>query len=364
MPRAEPLPSGPSSAAPVVASVDESVAISAAPVAVPATPPVAVAVAAAPSPMPAPALAASAATLQQGAPAPTMGKGAAPQPAPAVVMAREIPTTNKGPGSREAIVIGFAHHPNKFQTSMMDAPCTDPGYFCFGCLCPCLAACHLRKKMLGDNFATEVRACVGAISQRRSFSSFAPSFAALTLVRWFAPVCLQYSCCQMESVGYQPCCYSNCACFKDCPDLGLCLEAWCCTGCSLSFTRIHAMHKWQLAPDPMDYTCIQFSNCMQLMRCVCDILAIFNKSFEQAAHCVDCAADCAFHITAGCMLAQTNHEVNYRAMPNAGVAVAVPSDGQSVLQATAQPGAAAAPQQGQAHPLTQTLLPSVVDMER
>lgn len=139
----------------------------------------------------------------------------------------------------------MAHNPYKFQTSMMDAPCADPGYFCFGCICPCFAACHLRKKMLGDAFATE------------------------------------YSCCQMESIGYTPPCGSACAscftCFKDCPDVGLCLEAWCCTGCSLSFTRIHAMHKWQIQPDPMDYTCIQFSNCMQALRCVCDILAIFNK---------------------------------------------------------------------------------------
>ena len=103
---------------------------------------------------------------------------------------------------------------------------------------------------------------------------------------------------------------------------------------------------------------------MQVLSCLCHVAAIFQKELKELAQCVDCCAECAFHMTAGCMLAQTNHEVNYRAMPNAGVAVAVPSDGQSVLQATAQPGAAAAPQQGQAHPLTQTLLPSVVDMER
>lgn len=311
MPRAVPVDAA--APTPVLAPVDESLPV-----------PAVVAPVATVAPVP------GAPPAMMAAPVPTVGKG----PAPAVVMAREVPTTKKGPGSREAIVIGMANNPHKFQTSMMDAPCADPGYFCFGCVCPCFAAWHLRKKMLGDNFATE------------------------------------YSCCQMESVGYQPCCYSHCACFKDCPDVGLCLEACCCTGWSLSFTRIHAMHKWQLQPDSMDYTCIQFSNCMQVLRCVCDILAIFNRSFEQAAHCVDCAADCAFHVTAGCMLAQTNHEVNFRAMPDAGVAVAVLSDGQSVLQATAQPAAgngAAAPQQ--AHPLTQTLLPGVglsvvVDMER
>ena len=51
-----------------------------------------------------------------------------------------------------------------------------------------------------------------------------------------------------------------------------------------------------------------------------DILAIFDKSFRDLAHCVDCVADCAFHITAGCMIAQTNAELNYRAMHNAGMA--------------------------------------------
>lgn len=299
--------------APVVAAVDESLAVPL-PVASPAPVPVAVPVATVVDTV-----------VQPGHPS-TVGKGAAPQPAPAVVMAREVPTTKKGPGSREAIVIGMANNPNKFQTSMMDAPCADPGYFCFGCFCPCCAACHLRKKLLGDSFATE------------------------------------YSCCQMESVGFQPCCYSMCECFKTCPDVGLCLEACCCTGCSLSFTRIHAMHKWQLQPDPMDYTCIQFSNCMQVLRCVCDILAIFNRSFEQAAHCVDCVADCAFHVTAGCMLAQTNHEINFRAMPSAGVATPVSSDVQPVPHATAQP--APANNGARVDPLTQTLLPGVVDMER
>jgi hypothetical protein len=318
MPRADGEGAAPT---PVVASVDESVAVM--PVAAP-TPAAAAAAVAVPVATPAP-MAASVATVQPGHPS-TVGKAAAPQPAPAVVMAREIPTTKKGPGSREAIVIGMANNPNKFQTTMMDAPCADPGYFLFGCLCPCCAACHLRKKMLGDNFETE------------------------------------YSCCQMESVGFQPCCYSYCSCFKDCPDVGLCLEAWCCTGISLSFTRIHAMHKWQLQPDPMDYTCIQFSNCMQVLRCVCDVLAMFNRSFEHAAHCVDCAADCAFHVTAGCMLAQTNHEINFRATaPSAGVAVPVASDGQPVLQATVQPASA---NSSSTAPLTQTLLPGVVDMER
>ncbi len=217
------------------------------------------------------------------APPPGQLQGA---PAPQVIQATPVepPTTRKGPGSREAIVIGFANNPEQFQVAMKDAPCQEPLYCCFGCMLPCCAAMHIRKKMLGENFESE------------------------------------YSCCQMESIGYQPCCGSCCSCWKSCPTLGLCAEAWCCTGLSISFTRIHAMKKFNVRPDPMDYTCIQFSNCMQVLSCVCHVLAIFDKSFRDLAQCVDCAADCAFHMTAGCMLAQTNAELNYRAMPNAGMA--------------------------------------------
>ena len=191
-------------------------------------------------------------------------QGAAP-PAQPVVHAVAVPTTKKPAGSREAIVIGFANNPEQFQVAMKNAPCEEPCYFCFGCMFPCCAAFHIRKKMLGENFETE------------------------------------YSCCQMEAVGFKPCCGSCCSCWKSCPTLGLCCEAWCCTGLSLSFTRIHAMQKFNVRPDPCDYTCIQFSNCVQAVSCVCHCLAIFHDGFKSLADCVDCAADCVFHMTAGCV---------------------------------------------------------------
>eukprot|EP01043_Picozoa_sp_COSAG02_P041259 COSAG02_NODE_3405_length_6797_cov_2.630188_4_plen_187_part_00 len=109
----------------------------------------------------------------------------------------------------------------------------------------------------------------------------------------------EYSCCQLEAVGYQPCCYSCCSCWKSCPMLALCTEAWCCTGLSLSFTRIHAMQKFNVRPDPMDYTCIRFSNCMQCLSCICYVAAILDDNFKSLAQCVDCVAECAFHMTAG-----------------------------------------------------------------
>jgi len=104
----------------------------------------------------------------------------------------------------------------------------EPCYFCFGCMFPCCAAFHLRQKILGENFESE------------------------------------YSCCQVDNLQYTPCCGPGgpccdlLSCWKSCPTIALCTEAWCCTGLSLSFTRIHAMHKFNVRPDPMDYTCIQF----------------------------------------------------------------------------------------------------------
>jgi hypothetical protein len=59
---------------------------------------------------------------------------------------------------------------------------------------------------------------------------------------------------------------------------------------------------------------------MQVLSCLCHVAAIFQKELKELAQCVDCCAECAFHMTAGCMLAQTNAEVNFRAMPNAGMA--------------------------------------------
>ena len=90
----------------------------------------------------------------------------------------------------------------------------------------------------------------------------------------------------------------------------------------------------------MDYTCIRFSNCMQCVRCICDVAAIFNDNLkvtttsdqppqldlgdasgsclwlQHAAHVVDCAADCVFHMTAGCMLAQTNAVICNQSPPH------------------------------------------------
>ena len=51
----------------------------------------------------------------------------------------------------------------------------------------------------------------------------------------------------------------------------------------------------------------------QAVRCVFDILAIFHKSFRTIANIVDCLADATWHCVIGCMVAQTNRELEFRA---------------------------------------------------
>ena len=51
---------------------------------------------------------------------------------------------------------------------------------------------------------------------------------------------------------------------------------------------------------------------MQLLACVCNILACFVPELRDAAQCIQCIADLVFYTTAGCMFAQINYEWNER----------------------------------------------------
>ena len=112
----------------------------------------------------------------------------------------------------------------------------------------------------------------------------------------------KYVCCQG---------YVNCCCFKagslgeeSCPDICLCLEACLCNGCAVSASRLYVMDKYNLTSDPCDYRIIRFSNFIQLLACVCNILAIFIDELRQIAWILDRFADLVYHIVSGCMTAQ------------------------------------------------------------
>ena len=168
---------------------------------------------------------------------------------------------------------------------MMDTCCTHAwcfgGYFCGPC-----AAYYTRYRILGDTLKG-------------------------------------YSCCQ----GYNNCqpCFTAGRCGeKDCPQLCLCLESFCCLGCSVSTSRIYMMDKYDLMSDPCDNRMIRFINCMSCISCICDVIAMFDSSFENCADLCRLIVECMYHCAIGCMVAQVLHEVDVRNDPSMKYAVATP----------------------------------------
>ena len=155
---------------------------------------------------------------------------------------------------------------------MMDSACDQP--LCLvGMLCPCCCAFATRMKVL-DGEMTKYRCCQG---------------------------------------------YADCLCFKAgnccetiCPYPCLCLESFLCIGPSVSSSRIYVMDQFELTSDPCDRRLIRFNNCLQMLSCICNILAIIDNSFRELAAIIQCIADVVFLMTVGCQVAQTRREVDYQ----------------------------------------------------
>ena len=121
----------------------------------------------------------------------------------------------------------------------------------------------------------------------------------------------KYSCFQ----GY----FNICCCIKSgqcgeqsCPQLCLFLESCCCNCIAISATRIYVMEKYDLRSDPCDYRLIRINNCLQILSCVCDILAIFEQNLRNLAQIIDRIADLFYHMLSGCMTAQVAYELKYQ----------------------------------------------------
>lgn len=155
----------------------------------------------------------------------------------------------------------------------MKAPCADP-VCCISGFIPCCAvynAYTLRSRVLGGSLEN-------------------------------------YECCQ----GYIP----GCCCLKpgsmgeqSCPALCLCCESCCCLGLSLSSTRMYLQDMLNIRSDPMDRRLIRFNNCLFTLSCICNILAIFNGAFRDAAAILECISDCVFYSIMGCMNVQIRKEL-------------------------------------------------------
>ena len=161
------------------------------------------------------------------------------------------------------------NYANKFKTDMMGAAAADPVccILSFCCL-PC-AQIKLRKDVLNGDMS-------------------------------------QYKCCQ----GYMDnACFTAGTKGDQGNEVCLCLEAFCCSGLAVSSSRQLVMDTRNLMPDPCDNRLIRFSNCLQYLSCICDILACFDASFQDIADLVRLAADCVFLSVAACMTTQVHHEI-------------------------------------------------------
>jgi len=189
----------------------------------------------------------------------------------------EPPESVKSKGARGAamnIMLAKKDEPHQFALGLQDACCAEP--------CCCLLS------GMGAPFG-----CTACWARSAVLEKYGNGIA-------------DYVCCQ----GYVPAC---CCCDmgEQCKgsQLGLVCEGLCCPVFSISIARIHLMDKKRIRPDPCDYQLIQCSNCLQLISCILDIVAIFVEQARDLAHVVDSVADAVTCAGAGCMGAQIKHEI-------------------------------------------------------
>jgi len=180
----------------------------------------------------------------------------------------------------------YVNYQEKFEIAMDDAPCQEPAWCCLSCVCVPCTVCYMRKLVLehvGLSLKTHYECCQG----------------------YFPNPC-------------RPCCAPL---EKSMPSCCACTEACICPGLSMSASRFVMMDHYSLGVHPVDNQIIRFNNCLQLISCICDLLAICIRPMRNLARCVNCVADVVFHITAGCMSAQVYHEINARTAIVTGVVV-------------------------------------------
>ncbi|KAJ8612588.1 hypothetical protein CTAYLR_009792 [Chrysophaeum taylorii] len=204
-------------------------------------------------------------------------------------------TSDDTKGRRGEMYAKYVNYTEKFQISMGDAPCK-------ACPCCCIGGCPLTF------------VCAQHHMRYKVLNHVAPGSG------WD-----NYICCQ----GYFPacCCFNPGACCeKELPRTCMCCEVCCCPGLAVSSTRFVMMDHYRFTPDECDNRLIRFNNCIQLLSCICHILAIFNREFRECAQIIDLIADIVFFSTAGCMTAQVDYEIKYRDSLTGPVPISNPAD--------------------------------------
>jgi hypothetical protein len=72
---------------------------------------------------------------------------------------------------------------------------------------------------------------------------------------------------------------------------------------------MYVMDYKNLQSDPCDRRLIRCNNCLQIVACICNILAIFIAELRQLAQLLRCVADITYCTISSCMAAQVNFEI-------------------------------------------------------
>lgn len=169
----------------------------------------------------------------------------------------------------------YGQFQEKYDISMCQAPAREPGCCCLSMLCFCPVQIYMRHRVLNH------------VDHGSGWNN--------------------YKCCQ----GY----FGNFSCGdSSCPVPCMCLEAFCCPGCAVSATSYVIRERYNLGLDEDDVRLIRCNNCLQVLSCVCFIVACITpcEGDDVAARIIDCIADAVFCAISACMTAQTYHEVNMR----------------------------------------------------
>jgi len=173
----------------------------------------------------------------------------------------------------------YATSPDKFQITLCQAPCKEPGCWCGSMLCCVCAQMHMRKKVLNH------------VNPGSGLED--------------------YKCCQ----GH----YGGCCCLqpgkmgeKTCPCPCLFLEVCICAGPAASSTSLVLREKYQLGLDEDDVRLIRCNNCIFCASLVLSVLSICIPSLDCAASCARCTSDVVFMCTMGCMMGQAHNEMQFR----------------------------------------------------
>ncbi|KAH8614529.1 hypothetical protein ERJ75_000675900 [Trypanosoma vivax] len=149
---------------------------------------------------------------------------------------------------------------NKWETSMLGAPCSEPCFCLAACCCPLCCTFLQRKKLLMDDWSRYV-CCAGLCGDC--------NFCVCT--------------------GLEPCC--------------LCLEVCCCLSCAVHGNRFMVLQHYNLENDWCDLMII-------LCGCICELIAVLIDLDDMSV-----VLDILFCMTISCLLAQHEHQMKVKGYP-------------------------------------------------